>query len=209
MLPGDFFIYKCPSCGKKAFNGSLLSGNTFGEKIYSDGKRIAPMMPEYPTITQCRKCDTLFRLVGSIGTSDFWESDLATEWGDDISVAEFLSIHGNLDAINQEFYDDNMGEIDYRIRIWHLYNDRVRKGELLFNNDDDEKIWEENLHQLLDMLDVDDRNEMIMMAEIHRNFGKFEECLSIIQSLDSPGMDWLKEKFQIKCKNQNTLVFRI
>jgi hypothetical protein len=187
-----------------------MSGNTFGAELYSDGKQIAPMLPIYPTITQCPECGTLFRLKDSnqIGESDPWK-DVKTESGDDITVAKHLSIKGNLEAIEQEFYDENMGEVDYRINIWYLFNDRVRKGMPLFKNDGDEIIWQENLYKLLDLLDEDDSNRMIMVAEIHRNLGNFDECLSIIESLASPKMDWLTEKFKTECNNQNTLVFQL
>ena len=59
MLPGPNYIYKCPSCGNFIKIGSLISGNTYGAKLYSDGKRVAPMMPEFPDLTKCKKCNAI------------------------------------------------------------------------------------------------------------------------------------------------------
>jgi DNA-directed RNA polymerase subunit RPC12/RpoP len=206
MLPGDNIIYKCPNCGKKVYNPSLISGNNLGAELYSDGKQIAPMLPEFPTVTQCPDCGTLFRLTepNQIGVSEPWE-----EIDDDIAEAKQLSIKGNLKAIEQEFFDDNTGEVEFRINIWHLFNDRVRKGKPLFKNDADKKVWEDNLHKLLDLLDRDVTNEMIMAAEVYRNLGKFDECMSLITKIANPNMNWLTEKFKIGCEKQNTLVFKL
>ena len=57
MIPGPEYIYKCPNCGNLLSRGSLMSGNTFGAKLFSDGKRITPMLPEFPNLTKCKKCN--------------------------------------------------------------------------------------------------------------------------------------------------------
>ena len=62
MKPGPDYIYKCPVCGKLVKRGSLMSGNTFGAKLYSDGKNDAPMLPDFPNLSKCAKCDTIFNL---------------------------------------------------------------------------------------------------------------------------------------------------
>ena len=62
MEIGPNLYYKCPKCGKTSFNGSLLSGNTSGAKFFSDGKTIAPMLPEFPAIIKCKNCKTFYWL---------------------------------------------------------------------------------------------------------------------------------------------------
>lgn len=46
MLPGPTIIIACPLCGQYAKKRTIISGNTFGAKLWSDGKRISPMLPE-------------------------------------------------------------------------------------------------------------------------------------------------------------------
>ena len=62
MIPGPDYIYECPNskCPNHLIQGSLASGNTFGQRIFSDGKNIAPMLTQFSTITKCQKCDTIF-----------------------------------------------------------------------------------------------------------------------------------------------------
>jgi hypothetical protein len=62
MLPGPTYFYQCPNCDNLLRRDSLNSGNTFGSEYYSDGKRIAPMLPEFPNLTKCSKCNTIFWL---------------------------------------------------------------------------------------------------------------------------------------------------
>ena len=62
MIPGPQYVYKCPSCGNLLQQESLMSGNTFGAHLYSDGKREAPMLPEFPAISRYRKCNLVFWL---------------------------------------------------------------------------------------------------------------------------------------------------
>jgi predicted nucleic-acid-binding Zn-ribbon protein len=80
MNIGPDLYYKCPKCGKTSFRGSLLSGNTFGGKFFSDGKLIAPMLPEFPAIIRCKNCKDFYwlsdenQIDGSeiLGADDDW-----------------------------------------------------------------------------------------------------------------------------------------
>jgi hypothetical protein len=56
MLIGPNLFFKCPECGKMTVRGSILSGNTFLSRLFSDGKLRAPMLPEFPGIVKCKKC---------------------------------------------------------------------------------------------------------------------------------------------------------
>ena len=62
MQLGPDKYYKCPNCGAYLYTHTLLSGNTFGARVYSDGKMVAPMLPEYPNLTKCGGCGTIVML---------------------------------------------------------------------------------------------------------------------------------------------------
>ena len=62
MIPGGNIYYTCPICKNIISKGTLISGNTFGAKHYSDHKTIADMLPQYPEITKCKKCHNIFWL---------------------------------------------------------------------------------------------------------------------------------------------------
>ena len=44
MLPGPNQIVACPHCEALAQYETLTSGNTFGARVWTDGKQIAPML---------------------------------------------------------------------------------------------------------------------------------------------------------------------
>lgn len=59
MEPGKDLVYRCPQCGNFLRRQSISSGNTFIATVYSDGKMIAPMLPEFPNLTKCKKCNSI------------------------------------------------------------------------------------------------------------------------------------------------------
>lgn len=209
MLLGPIYVYKCPNCDNLLTNESLLSGNTFGASIFSDGKEIAPMLPEFPNLTKCKKCNTIF-----------WLSKLkkigAYEWGDEknpywqiADKAEFLEIEDYYNAISKGLAENKDEELFIRQRIWWSYNDRIREGQKIFNDEIDELRWIDNLQKLKTLLDESDIEQRMMIAEINRNLGDFEACINIIQSIDNNKLNWLKEKFITECKKKNKWVIEL
>ncbi len=94
-----------------------------------------------------------------------------------------------------------------RKRIWWSYNDRLRKGGKLFRFINDEVRWKENIHRLLELLNIEQDDQKIMIAELYRNLGDFERCLELINSIEDAEVEWLKALFQRECKMKNQNVF--
>lgn len=209
MIPGPNYVYKCPNCGNLVTKSSLLSGNTFGAKRFSDGKSFATMLPGYPGITKCKKCDTIFWLneLNEIGIYD-WTDDSNSEWVN-ADKAEFLEIEDYYSAINNGIAENKEEELMIRKQIWWAYNDKSRKGLEIFNDENDELRWIENVKKLKTLLDQSDINQKIMIAEIHRNLGEFDQCVRIIESIDNDDLNWLKEKFIHECELKNKRVIAL
>lgn len=208
MLPGPVLIYKCPNCDNLLRNYSLLSGNTFGTKFFSDGKRISPMLPEFPDLTICKKCGHIFWLsktkeIGAYSREE--EHDLLWEKADN---ASFLSIDEYFMALKMNVPKRKQQEFFIRQRIWWAFNDRVRNRKPLFNSEEDKSRWESNIAAFIKFLDPEDVNQLILIAELNRNLGNFDICLTIIESLTIPDIDWLKDAFIKKCLAKNQLVFQ-
>lgn len=199
MTPGKTYIYSCQKCGKLLTRSSLLTGNTFGSVLYSDGKRISPMNPSFPDLTKCKRCNTIFFLsdLEEIGKYRFGEN-IDPAW-QDADEAEFLSIADYQRAIETEIADELM----LREHLWQAFNDRIRNGQEIFQDKNDELLWEDNIRKFLSMLDINIVNERIVLAEIHRNLGEFDECIRIITSIEDNSLDWLKDKFIEECRVKN------
>ena len=219
MTPGPDYIYKCPKCSNLLRRGSLRSGNTIGAELYSDGKQIAPMLPEFPNLTKCKKCETILWLseMKEIGTCDLWDDESneksKKEW-QNADRAEFLDVDDwfrafELDGVKK----DREKEKIVRCYIWRAFNDRIRLGTTDCANSDfvlesEEVSWKQNCLRLIELLDKKDINQKIMTAELHRNLGEFELCMEIINSLDSD-YAWLIERFKIECENKNKLLVKL
>lgn len=208
MKPGPENIYQCPNCENLISCGSLRSGNTFGALSYSDGKVIAPMLPEFPSITKCSKCENIFwiekaKLVGTYDPMSFSSEFPEAE------EAVFLSLEEYHTAIEQKLYTNSSEETFLRMRLWWNFNDRVRSGEELFRNESDRLLWEININKLMELLDYENLNERLMIAELNRNLGNFEKCMEIIASIDSPDLNRIKTQFKNECLKKNENVFQL
>ena len=209
MLPGPDYIYRCTNCSQLISRGSLASGNTFGATFYSDGKMIAPMLPDFPEITKCPGCETIFWLEKTelIEEMDPWESE-NPEW-DRAEPARFLTIKDYCTALEKGLYDSVEEELYLRKKMWWAYNDRIRRYKSLFASQKDEPGWKNNILRLIELLNPENQDEKIMTAELYRNLGEFQKCMEILYSISDPEMDWLIEAFKIKCEGKNTKVFQL
>jgi hypothetical protein len=186
-----------------------MSGNTFGAKIFSDGKSVAPMLPEFPNLTKCKKCNTFFWLskIKKIGTYK-WGDNENSQW-QKADKAEFLEIEDYFNAISKGIAENKDEELFIRQRIWWSYNDRQRNGKNQFIDDKDETKWRENCNKLILLLDQSDLNQKIMISELKRNLGDFAGCLALIVSIENDELNWLKEKFINECEKENRLVIKL
>ena len=209
MIPGSKMIYKCTKCDSYISKGSLMSGNTFGASLYSDGKQVAPMLPQFPNLVKCKKCgsflwlnrmDTLSEIDGSLQQKENSIKD---------TPAQFLSIDEYFEVLVSSACKDKEDELFVRISIWQAYNDRHRDGEAMFRNNFDEVLWKQNSYALLDLFAKDNINHQIMKADINRNLGEFEKCMNIINELDKENLNWIKEAFKQECEEKNKRVFRL
>lgn len=209
MLPGPNYVYKCPKCNNLLTKGSLMSGNTFGAEIFSDGKRIAPMLPEFPNLTKCKKCDTILWLskLKEIGIYKWGDKD-NSNW-ENANNAEFLSIEDYNRALDSGLAETKQEKIFIRQRIWWAYNDRKRNGNNQFIDENDEVKWKENCEKLISLLDYSNLNQRIMIAEIKRNLGDFKDCMEIIKGIDNDELNWLKNKVTKECELKNRWVIKL
>lgn len=209
-LPGPDYTYRCPECSNLLKRGSLLSGNTFGATLYSDGKMIAPMLPEFPNLTKCEKCDTILWLsdMKAIDTNAIRDTENVLPQKNADRV-KFLGVHDLSRFLEWDTVkNDKEREKTVRQRIWWTFNDRVRAGKEIFVQENDEVLWKQNCVRLIELLDTKDVNQKIMAAELHRNLGEFDACMELINALDDD-FDWIIEKFKKECDNKNKTLIKL
>ena len=62
MMPSNARLLTCPACGGKKKILSLASGNTFDGEVWSDLKKIYPMLPEPSFVQKCPECGNYYLL---------------------------------------------------------------------------------------------------------------------------------------------------
>ena len=177
MQPGPTIIKICSECSGLIAEDTIISGNTFGATFWTDGKRDAPMLPDQSWFVICPHCQT-----------SIW-IDEQEEAGE---IEAFSKNEKYKDAkpyrtpiLNDYFNQLNIGNLDrnkeqyLRFRAWWAGNDERRKiGATKNELSDEEKV---NIEGLYRMLDFSDDNDRIMMAEIKRELGEFDDAEAIIK----------------------------
>ena len=204
MIPGPTIIISCPHCGQYAKKKTLISGNTFGAELWSDGKRIAPMLPDYPSLVLCRKCEQFYWVKDAKKVDEvnaYEESEKKWKNVEYTDFPTFRQYFKALETISQERF--------LRINMWWTYNNYFREDQENEVTPEMERMNNENLILLLPLLDESDENDLIMKAEALRCLGRFEESIQLLAKVENPNMKEVKEKFMTEINGKNIHVFRL
>jgi hypothetical protein len=130
------------------------------------------------------------------------------EW-EAADVAAHLTIYELAEALEQGVFDNEKDLFALRRMLFFRFNDRVRKKEELFQHEGDELLWRTNLGAFLQLLTGSDYQSLLMRAEIHRNFGNFEDSIEVLKSIPSPKNPQAIEFLIDQCKQGNRMVVEI
>lgn len=117
-----------PTLFKRETLDAVVVGNTVGEEIWSDGRRIAPMCPELSSTQKCPHCGQYFFLSKVEPRTDY-EELLETGW---LTFEEAMEArHKGLEQFNEEVGCETieiteLGQV-LMIIAW-AYNDIYRSG---------------------------------------------------------------------------------
>ena len=189
MMPGPDVIIQCPNSDKVVKKPTLMSGNTFGGRVWSDGYAVYPMLPRSPEITRCGDDGPFFWV------SDAKEVGDISPWGEDSNVHEkwkrakrirFLTEAEYLEAIEMGMGRNQEEKLYIRLLAWWAANDPLRQAQSDKTAQKSPFLLgskaRKNLEQLLKLLSVTDPNKRLMKAEGLRQLGRFEEALKILQA---------------------------
>ena len=170
MTPGPTIIRECSACGKHIAQHTTGSGNTFGARFWTDGKRQAPMLPDQPWLVKCTHCNTLVWIdeQKQVGETDLWASD-SKEKFPDARPASTPTLQEYAHFIEAGVSDKNK-ERYLRLRAWWAGNDSRRETGQATPLDSFEV---QNLRAFVTLLDEAEDNGRIMKAEVLRELGEF------------------------------------
>lgn len=176
MRPGPPQIIACPHCQALARYLTLLSGNTIGARLWTDGKRLAPMFPRPPAVVRCHRCRQCYWLAAApeIGLLERRGEDGDPAWQSARPVREpneaeyYRAIRGGLAAGAAQ-------EQRLRTLAWWRHNDAFRAlpGPRPARVAAAPAYWRKNLEALAALLDEAIEDERLMKAEALRELGQF------------------------------------
>jgi len=199
-IPGPPEVIACPACGAKHFRETLISGNTCGSRYYSDGRMVAPFLPAFPYFVRCCACKAFFKITEEVISERLQEdSYFRGKSRCDFPFVEFLTIDEFCQAIQDGLHNSRpKGSKEYdndiwslRIQLWHTFNDKVRDDKGGAGAIEDPR-YIDNCRTMLSEIREEDRvrdeeeegpdrdTSLLMLAEIHRNLGEFEECMRLL-----------------------------
>jgi hypothetical protein len=223
MIPGPTYVYACPDCQLRVSKRSIMSGNTFGATHYSDMRVDAPMMPSYPRITKCVRCDCSFwldettKVEGAImpQITTFYDDIHQTSevknpaFGDQMELhpAEELDRDDIKDALFMNIQRDDDEELHLRYRLMWAYHKQLEDGTILREVINEDLDYLENIDAILHLIE-EDENGHLFRAELNRYAGRFERSLALLEpTLNDPLWGVISMKVKELCELGNREVF--
>jgi hypothetical protein len=174
---------------------TLLSGNTFGAVLYSDGKQVAPMLPATPPpVVKCAHCN------GVYWASDAQEMGTLDDEDFDTRVASRQSVEHIVMPTDEELYaaiDVGMAtsaelEKELRILAWWTWNDRFRDDDALAPNQPEQLSAgsRRNLEALTALLDEVEPGTALLKAEALRQLGEFGRAKELLRKIPDGPIRW-------------------
>lgn len=202
-------IYQCTHCDYLVLNDSIRRDDHVIGDLYSDGKRQLQYADDWPIITRCLKCGSIFWMreenarMKVPSTKDIEEPYLG------VQNAIPLDIFDLMDCVEVNFFNNVDEELYLRTRLVWRFNDRYRfTNAPLYFTLREKEIWYNNLRRMRAMLDFRDYHERLMLAEVQRYLRNFAECMDIIGTFPYE-LSWMWEKYLYHCYQKNEYVFRI
>ena len=170
MFPGPTIIKYCANCAQPFAQETLLSGNTFGAKFWTDGKREAPMLPDQHALINCPHCQALLWI-------DEQQTLSEVDWGE---RDQFKNARAYLVPVFEDYLvaleSDGLDlEKKQYLRRWAWWtgNNPRRKSVTPQPLSVPET---ENLLGLAELLNESNDDDRLMKAEILRELGRFTEA---------------------------------
>lgn len=170
---GNDQVRGCPKCRYIYVQETLLAENLSNEERWTDGLQRAYALGRPPLAVYCPLCKDWF--LNDQGRKLF-EIPPYLELGalERLSFEDDMSSRQLRKALESSSCQSK--EKDLRLRLWQQENQ-----QLSWDDSIDLELREENMEQLLELC----KEDPLIVAEVHRQLGHFQECLSLLNSLES------------------------
>jgi hypothetical protein len=175
-------VLECPECGERYLVASELNQLSENATLFSDGYFIDEQNWRIPGIIGCVTCELgFFPQNGRIIATPSWD-EYFQNWSH-IKKAEPPTAGALAIELRTRRNMDIETEKIIRKELWYAVN-HTETGRILYtNNEKFRNFWIESLSRYEELLDLNNPDELITKAEINRNLGRFDICLSLIQGI--------------------------
>ena len=184
MTPGPTIIRKCSDCGKLIAQHMIGSGNTFGARYWTDGKRDAPMFTDAPQLVKCHHCATLIWIAEQKKVGQIEQPWVDNGGFKDAQPYDAPSVRDYFTYLASGAYGKQK-ERYLRLQAWWAGNDMRRENNNASPLSDDEIA---NLRAFAKLLDEAVEDDRIMKAEVMRELGDFDEAMALLSRKYSRGL---------------------
>lgn len=212
MVPGPNQIVACPSCGALAKYGTLASGNTFGARIWTDGRRHYPMLPRAPAVVKCRHCNIVHWLseARKVGRVELWGKELQavpSAWRSAENVQEPDEFQ-YYEALRAGLARTREQERNLRIFAWWRANDAYREiGHVSFETEPKgSPAREENLQALLLLLNESDEGDILMKVEVYRELQAWPQAEALLNRVWTADYSTVSAQIRELCQLHDWMV---
>jgi len=176
MMIGYSQVLTCPFCGMKKDVLSLISGNTFGARLWSDKKEEAPMCPEVSWVQKCPQCGKYYFL----SRQEYVQSK--TTMSSDCGELTVQEAREALEQLTADGFENTTEEAMIRLLFFQTYNDEYLRyeDEPRETPTDDHALFVECGLWLIDHYAEDP----VLKAEYYREIGEMEKAKSILESAE-------------------------
>ena len=202
MMLADDVHFKCDECGAIHSRGSLASGNTFSAMLFSDAKTIYPHLPEFPSITTCKRCANIFWLDQHTKYTTNGEENAQ------IYASTFLTIPEYSNAFKDKVCRSETEEHFLRQRMLWVFHDPFRFEEKDVSVLREHQEYVDNLNKLIALsASGDTAPEILMVAEYYRYLGQFARAIDLIEPLLGSEVDDFAKMLLQRNKQADGCVF--
>lgn len=178
-----------------------MSGNTCREKLWSDTKRIAPMLPEISFVQKCPHCGKYF--IRTRQERRFAKEGVSFNQG----LLTYPEMKEAFAQLTEEAYQAPYEEPVVHMMLHHAYNDHYHRGEA--HPPVAPEDWEQfvdNAKWIIDHVLKDDA----VKAEFYREIGAFDQALSMLDAYQPSNafMEEYAKNVRERAEKKDNRVFR-
>ena len=215
MIPGNGKLVKCPYCGTRKELMSIISGNTFNGKYWSDSKTFFPMLPQASPVQKCPNCGKYFlknkqeSIEGDNYSSELGELTYP-EWKE--AYSQFVRISA---AVIQHPLTGVTHQDLVNVRCWLIwaYNDHFYRNKKAKPSQEEYAFFCSVVKDFIDGFDWSGIQVPLLKAEFYREANEMEKCAEVLNAISYDQLEdfekGIYDGIKRRMKKNNTVVFRL